>query len=258
MNHQPTIYELTTFLLQFGVKMVSCGSHTARVVKCVRRMGHSFGYEVEVMLLQKNVSITLISQANASVSNTAIMRIPPAHPNFYVVSELSSLSWNAFDEGLEFEVIVDQFKKITERKPFSRWFVLLAVACANGAFAALFEADNAGIIVVFVATLLGFFTRQQLTRWKMNPYITVALSSFVASFTAGNAMMQNIGTTPDVALAVSVLYLIPGVPMINSFIDFLEGHVLSGLSRLISAFLLIGALVFGFFITLTILGIDRL
>ena len=43
------------------------------------------------------------------------------------------------------------------------------------------------------------------------------------------------GWTPDIAIGTSVLFLIPGVPLINGIIDILEGHTVTGTSRLIQA-----------------------
>lgn len=36
-------------------------------------------------------------------------------------------------------------------------------------------------------------------------------------------MWQQWGNTPDIAIGASVLYLIPGVPLINGIIDIIEG-----------------------------------
>lgn len=52
------------------------------------------------------------------------------------------------------------------------------------------------------------------------------------------------------ALATSVLFLIPGVPLINGVIDIVEGHVLIGCSRLIGALLLILCIAVGLSVTL--------
>ena len=57
-------------------------------------------------------------------------------------------------------------------------------------------------------------------------------------------------TTSEIALATSVLYLIPGVPLINGVIDILEGHTLTGISRLTNALLLIICLAIGLSFTL--------
>jgi uncharacterized membrane protein YjjP (DUF1212 family) len=47
-----------------------------------------------------------------------------------------------------------------------------------------------------------------------------------------------------------VLYLIPGVPLINGVIDIVEGHTLTGISRLTNALLLIFSVAIGMSMTL--------
>jgi uncharacterized membrane protein YjjP (DUF1212 family) len=54
-----------------------------------------------------------------------------------------------------------------------------------------------------------------------------------------------------------VLYLIPGVPLINGVIDIVEGHVLTGFARLVEATLLIICIAVGLSITLMLIK-DRL
>ena len=56
----------------------------------------------------------------------------------------------------------------------------------------------------------------------------------------------------EVAIATSVLYLIPGVPLINGVIDIVEGHVLNGIARLTSALMLIVCIAVGLSCTLMI------
>ena len=62
------------------------------------------------------------------------------------------------------------------------------------------------------------------------------------------------GETPQIALGASVLFLIPGVPLINSIIDLLEGYVLIGISRAVNALTLIICIALGLSATLLILG----
>ena len=47
-----------------------------------------------------------------------------------------------------------------------------------------------------------------------------------------------------------MLFLVPGVPLINGVIDIVEGHILIGCSRLISALLLILCIAVGLSVTL--------
>jgi uncharacterized membrane protein YjjB (DUF3815 family) len=56
-----------------------------------------------------------------------------------------------------------------------------------------------------------------------------------------------LNTQVEQALIVSVLYLIPGAIMINSFIDYLEGYFESGTARLIYSVMGVLMIAFGFF-----------
>ena len=70
--------------------------------------------------------------------------------------------------------------------------------------------------------------------------------------------LNSSSTTPETALGTSVLFLIPGVPLINSIFDLLEGHVLVGISRAVNALILIVCIALGLSATLLILGLDTL
>ena len=81
--------------------------------------------------------------------------------------------------------------------------------------------------------------------------VTVGLAnaSFCRLF-GGDWTAAGIVFTAETALATSVLYLVPGVPLINGVIDIVEGHILIGFSRLINALLLIICIAIGLSATL--------
>ncbi len=102
--------------------------------------------------------------------------------------------------------------------------------------------------IVFSATITGFYLKQQMQKKKINHYITFIVSAFVASLCASTALIFD--TTSEIALATSVLYLVPGVPLINGVIDVVEGYVLTGFARLTEASLLIVSIAIGLSFTL--------
>ena len=132
--------------------------------------------------------------------------------------------------------------------------MLILVAFANAAFCRLFGGDWIAMGLVWMATLTGFFVRQELTVRKVNHMLIFIVCSFVANLVAALGVYSDWGTTQDVALGTSVLFLIPGVPLINSILDILEGHVLIGFSRAINAAILIICIALGLSMTLLILG----
>ena len=77
--------------------------------------------------------------------------------------------------------------------------------------------------IVFSATITGFYLKQQMQAKKINHYVVFIVSAFVASLCASTALIFD--TTSEIAMATSVLYLVPGVPLINGVIDVVEGYV---------------------------------
>jgi len=55
-----------------------------------------------------------------------------------------------------------------------------------------------------------------------------------------------------------VLWLIPGVPLINGFIDMLTGYMVSGMAKLAYALGLIFMISIGFYLSLFIFGYELL
>ena len=82
----------------------------------------------------------------------------------------------------------------------------------------------------------------------MNHYLVFIVAAFAASLLSSMSLILD--ATSDVALATSVLFLIPGVPLINGFIDIIEGHILTGISRLTAAIMLIACIAIGLSATL--------
>ena len=126
--------------------------------------------------------------------------------------------------------------------------VLVLAGLANASFCALFGGDWCSRGIVFVATVAGFFLKQRMTAAHVNHYIVFALSAFVASLCASVSLFFD--TTAEIALSTSVLFLVPGVPLINGVIDILEGHMLNGFARLANAALLIVCIAVGLSFTL--------
>jgi uncharacterized membrane protein YjjP (DUF1212 family) len=73
----------------------------------------------------------------------------------------------------------------------------------------------------------------------------VFFASFSASLISGLFRKLGIGNTMEHAFAASVLFLIPGVPLINSFSDLIEDNILNGIVRAINGLLIAFAIALG-------------
>lgn len=200
---------------------------------------------------------TITNKTDFTERLTVIKKTKHLLLNYTIVSDLSALSWEAYDEKLPFDEIRVRFHQVITQKRMSRWTVLFLVACANAAFCGIFRGDIFAIGLVFFATLIGFFVRQEMMKRHVKHLVIWTFSAFVASLLAGMGYVFHLGSTPEIALASSVLYLIPGVPLINSILDIIEGHILTGMARLVNASTLIVCIAIGLFSTMLILGLEK-
>jgi len=86
--------------------------------------------------------------------------------------------------------------------------------------------------------MAGLFVKQEATKLNFNPYLCVYLAALTSSLIAGSLVKFNPGTDHEFAFATSVLFLIPGVPLINAFSDMIDGNLQNGLIRGMNGFII--------------------
>lgn len=242
------VREITDFIGKYLSYMLGAGVHTSRVVRNSKRIGEALGVDVSVHTSQKTATLT-VKEKGGTHMDTMVVDIPAFPISFEWNADLSALSWAAHDKAMTLDEIRAKFDSLVSKPGMNPVFVLFMVSLANASFCRLFGGDMLAMLVTFTATMIGFFTRQHLTKKKVNHYIVFIVSAFVASICASSSLALGIDTA-EIALATSVLYLVPGVPLINGLIDITDGHIQIGISRLVNAFMLIVCIAIGMSLTL--------
>ncbi len=249
---RPQIQELTNFLSEYTAKMLSIGTYTARIERCVRRIADAYDYEASLMIFVRHFIISVMDPADNSIRRTYVKTGAAARISFDLISELSALSWEIYDEKIPLARARAAFAEIlaSQKKSFAKTLVLLSVA--NAAFCELFGGDGGAMALVFAATAFGICARYLLSRLKINLKIQYIAVSFAVSFIVSLGARYGLSATPDVAVGSSILFLIPGVWLINSVFDILNENMLVGISRGLNTGLLIICIAIGLFLTLSI------
>ena len=130
-EHSKKIQELSNFLLDYATTLMAVGSHTSRIVKNVTRIAESFGFGVDMTIFQRNITMTVKHSEDYSIRRTYVRRIPAMALNFRTISDLSALSWEAYDHHPGLHELQLRFNTIVNTPRMSRWMVLLLVACAK-------------------------------------------------------------------------------------------------------------------------------
>ena len=243
------------FLAEYASTLMAVGAQTSRIQLNTVRMARSFGYRTNLLIFPKTLSITLLD-AEHNRSYTYIKKTPGMALNFKANMRLSALSWKAFDHKLPLKELWRMFKIIVKEKRENPWLVLLLTAFANACFCRLFDGNLTSMAIVWVATLVGFFIRQQLSRRGVNHLAVFVICAFASTLIGATDYLYFHGGTEDISLGTSMLYLVPGVPLINGVMDIVDGHALDGIARLTNACLLIICIALGLSATVIMFDID--
>ncbi len=240
----PTAREMCTFLADYAARLLGSGATCIRLEKNVRRIGAAFGMQVEVAVFPRHIHLSVVAQGGGELY-TSIAAISDCSLSFAVNAALSRLSWDVADGTVGFAEAVRRFSAIAGMRGEDRLLVLLLASVANAAFCRLFGGDAVAMAVVFGATLAGFALRQFMAARHADFRLTVIACSFVSSVLAGADGLFGLGATPEIAVGTSVLYLVPGIPFINSFSDMLDRHYICAFGRFTDALVITGCLSIG-------------
>lgn len=233
----PDVYELAIFLSRYSAHLLGSGCTCIRLEKNLMRIAHSYGMEVELTIMSRHVHISLWCAG----LNTTITSIATVHVNvisYNVNTQLSELSWDIADHKLTFDEARKRFCNIIAADKQNCWLVLLLVAIANAAFCRLFNGDPVAMGFVGLATAAGYFLKLIMLRHHCDARLMVFVCSCLSGLIGALCVKFNLGSTPDIALATCALYLVPGIPFLNSFSDLLYRHYLCAFSRFMDAMVL--------------------
>ncbi len=253
----PQLPAVAHFLGDYAGHLLGCGVHTSRVVRNSKRIAESFNMDVTVTTLMRTMTVSvkpknLVKDEDGKESAyTIVLDVPTGPILFAHNANLSALSWDALDQKLSLDVLRERFEKIKALPLINPWVILLLASLANMSFCKLFGGGAIAMGIVFIATAIGFRCRQLMIKWKLNHYMVFILSAFIASMLCASSFTITPADS-EIVMITSVLYLIPGVPLVNGVVDIIEGFTLVGVARLIKALLLILSLAVGLGATLMI------
>lgn len=248
--------EILALALDAGLLMHQSGAGTHRTSSAMQRIAKSLGAaRVETMISSTNIGAT-VERAGEGGNETlsAFRKAPHMGANFSTLSSVRRWLHQLEHGELDLHSARTQLSEIAKRAiHYPRWFITLMVGISCGGFAALFGGDIPAILCTTFGATAGMAVRFWLVLRHFKPSIFATVASFVALLLTG-LIAPWVSTTPDAALAASVLFLIPGVPLINGASDLLNGNYLNGMVRFTMSAVIIFGIAVGVSIALRILG----
>ena len=212
------------FLSAYSALLLRSGATCARLEQNVGRMAATWKLSADITIMPRHVSLVI---RDNDENRNRVFTESTSNPvvSFEKITRLSQMSWEVADNGWDVEKAEACFNEISRIGPANKWWVLFAVSCANGAFCRLFK--------------------QLMLSKKIDVRIVFIICAFVSSVLACADMLFSLGGTPQVAIGTSVLYLVPGIPLLNSFSDMIDRHYICFFSRMVDALILVSCLSMG-------------
>lgn len=251
---KPNKYELGEMLLEIGSLLMVSGANTERVKVTISRIASAFDCDSDLMITNHALMITLTYKDNIKTF-TSVKWVPNMHLNFNLISDISTMSWKIVEEKWSVERINNEMKLLDRKPLYSRGLVLFLVALAGASFCRLFGGNFIEMGLCFLGTFSGLYVRQETMKLKFNFYLCIFFAALTSSFLVALCSFLNPGSDFIHALATSVLFLIPGVPMINSFSDLIDGNILNGTTRGVNVLVIAFAISLGLMVSLLIFNL---
>ncbi len=246
------IRELGKTLLEIGTMLMSAGANSMRIRKTIERVSDAFDVNTELLITHRALMLTINDQ-NEEQYHSGLKRTMPHGVNFKVVSGISRMSWKVLEEGWGLEQINAELKRLGSLPHYNRMIILLMVALAGASFCRIFGGSWTDMLVSFGATFAGLFIRQEAVKRNFNTYLCIFFGAFTASLIA-SIFMRSFSVSEH-ALATSVLFLVPGVPLINSFSDLIDGNIMNGIIRSVNGLMIAFAIALGLLMAILIVQV---
>ena len=252
-----TVREALDVLLRFGRLMMQAGDTAFRVRESMGTLSNRLGIEALAVQISLNGLTASARQGGDLVTITC--EVGPPGINAWRIATLERLAHEG-SGGLTPDALAKELDAI-EAVPALRSIatVAIAIGLASGAFSYLNGGDTLGTAMAVVAGGFGQSLRALLLRHRGNQYAVTALVTVVTAslYCIGIATLGASGFGPGHAAGFifSVLFLVPGFPLVASLLDAVQHQPIAALSRLFYATMILLAAAIGLSAVAAIAGL---
>lgn len=256
-KEQISAQRFAELVLDMGTYMLASGAHCGRLNSNLGRLASTWEFELNMHPTFKGLLVTVKDLNNPENSVTRFRNSPSHTVHLAVLTEVSHLSWKVQEENLPISYVEREFYKIKEKPNYNDFVVAVAVGLACAGLCLFSLGDTLNAVNAFVAAFIGSLVRVFFAKKNFNPMICISIAAFITTLITGLGRMYGIGAHPEAAMATAVLYLIPGVPLINCVIDLIEGYLSSAINRALFGGFILLCIAAGMTLCITLMGISN-
>jgi uncharacterized membrane protein YjjP (DUF1212 family) len=256
LSGEEPLAEALSVLTRFGALLLRAGDAAFRVRETMGLLAKAMGVEG----LQVHIALnSMVATACQDGQQTTLTReIPPLGINAWRIATLDRFARSA-RPGLSRGRLDAELDEIEATPALHSMFtVALAIGLASGAFSYLNGGDLPGTLAAILAGGCGQALRALLFKRRGNQYAVTALCAF---FTTGlfcliiAAMGSAFTPARAAGFIFSVLFLVPGFPLVASLLDLVQHQTVAAVARLAYALMVLLAAAIGLSAVVAIAGL---
>ena len=233
-------------LLRMGCLLSENGANANQIVRDMHRAAAYMGIPADHLHIHIAYSNILINIHSPEDCFTSFRNVQYLGANMDIISSISVLTWTALRNEYTLDEFSQKLEEIAKKDPpHSDATSAIFAGFACGAFPILFGGTIISAWITTFCALLGFIILLILKRFQINGYISIACAAAVSS---GLAFLSGcIFDSADViyAMIACTLFMVPGIPLINTVDDLLNNYILAGISRAVHTLLIVGSMTVG-------------
>lgn len=226
---------ITRLCVRCALLLMQYGAESVVVVDLTKRLGVALGVNgVECGLSFNAITLTTLYNGHCitTVRNTVHQGI-----NVSILVQIQQIVLDMerqrLTQGRDEQAVTNTERRLDEidRLPYPNMLMSFFVGISCACFAYL---NGGGFAIAGVTLMAAFFamrTRIYLSAHHFNPFVVVIITAFVATLLGAAAYFLELGENADIAVASSVLLLVPSFPIINALSDILKGYINMGVGR---------------------------
>ena len=244
---------MAQLLLKAARLLMENGAESRRVFETVRGMSKALGLEqADILISHRSVMLTVASGDEAV---TRIIRVGTLGVNMEKIAEMSRVFRRVSAGETDAKALETALADLSSRpSPYPAWLALPMGALACGGFCMISGGDARAFAACVLAALAGLYLRKIMFHAQFQPMLGVFSAAFLSASLATLLTHFFASGEPAAGVAASVLYLVPGVPMINAVADLVKGHLMTGLARALTVVLTAAFVASGLVLAMKIWG----
>jgi uncharacterized membrane protein YjjP (DUF1212 family) len=195
------------------------------------------GYNQDGVSAAWRVDFVAASSVAEGQSSTVLRPVGPIGVNLIRTSEAAVLGERVARGEADPDAIGSEIERIQAlAPPHNRWVMMAAAACTAAFFSQIPGGDWGAFGIAFVAAGVGQFLRSLLQPRKLAVAPVTLVCGVFSACIACVGLRMGLSQMAPATLIASVIYMVPGLPLINGFVDIVSHkYLFVGLERIANA-----------------------